>query len=100
MRNRMMLALALAGLVAAPALAQDAEQVEAARRSSSAAPPATRWARTRRTASARSSTAIIGRTAGTLEDFNYSKAMVEAGAGGLVWNEETLMPTSRIRRAW
>jgi cytochrome c len=33
---------------------------------------------------------VIGRTAGTLEDFNYSDAMKEAGAGGLVWSGETL----------
>lgn len=33
---------------------------------------------------------VMGRTAGTVPDFSYSDAMVEAGAGGLVWNEETL----------
>mgnify|MGYP003700640057 CR=1 FL=1 len=33
---------------------------------------------------------IIGRTAGSSEGFKYSKAMVEAGAGGTVWDEETL----------
>lgn len=33
---------------------------------------------------------LIGRTAGSLEDYKYSKAMKEAGAGGLVWNNETL----------
>ena len=33
---------------------------------------------------------VIGRTAGTLEGFSYSDAMVEAGAGGLVWDEATL----------
>jgi cytochrome c len=33
---------------------------------------------------------VIGRTAGTYEGFKYSDAMVEAGAGGLVWNDETL----------
>jgi cytochrome c len=33
---------------------------------------------------------VIGRTAGSLEGFNYSDAMKEAGAGGLVWNSETL----------
>ena len=30
---------------------------------------------------------VIGRTAGTHEGFKYSKAMTEAGAGGLVWDE-------------
>ncbi|MBS8227086.1 c-type cytochrome [Vannielia litorea] len=33
---------------------------------------------------------IMGRTAGTVEGFKYSKAMTEAGEGGLVWNTETL----------
>lgn len=30
---------------------------------------------------------VIGRTAGTHEGFKYSKAMTDAGAGGLVWDE-------------
>lgn len=34
--------------------------------------------------------AVLGRTAGTLEGFNYSQAMKDAGAGGLVWTPETL----------
>lgn len=33
---------------------------------------------------------LFGRTAGSMEGFKYSKAMQEAGEGGLVWNEETL----------
>lgn len=33
---------------------------------------------------------VIGRTAGTHPNFSYSKAMVEAGAGGLVWDEANL----------
>ncbi|GAB4372781.1 MAG: hypothetical protein Kow00114_34440 [Kiloniellaceae bacterium] len=33
---------------------------------------------------------LIGRTAGGLDGFKYSKAMAEAGAGGLVWDDETL----------
>lgn len=33
---------------------------------------------------------IFGRTAGTAGGFKYSPAMVEAGAGGLVWTPETL----------
>ncbi len=33
---------------------------------------------------------VIGRTAGT-GDFKYSKALIEAGAAGLVWDEETLV---------
>ena len=33
---------------------------------------------------------VLGRTAGTVEGFKYSPAMTEKGAGGLVWNEETI----------
>lgn len=33
---------------------------------------------------------VIGRPAGSAEGFKYSKAMVDAGAGGTVWNEDTL----------
>ncbi|WP_353641169.1 cytochrome c family protein [Mesorhizobium sp. WSM2239] len=33
---------------------------------------------------------VIGRTAGTLEGYKFSPAMVEAGKGGLVWDDATL----------
>lgn len=33
---------------------------------------------------------VFGRTAGTLEKYKFSKAMVAAGAAGKVWNEETI----------
>jgi cytochrome c len=33
---------------------------------------------------------IFGRRAGTLNDFDYSPALREAGRRGLVWSEETL----------
>lgn len=33
---------------------------------------------------------IVGRTAGSLERYNYSKAMKDAGAAGLVWDESAL----------
>ncbi|HTO34465.1 MAG TPA: c-type cytochrome [Pararhizobium sp.] len=33
---------------------------------------------------------LIGRTAGTVEGYKYSKAMIDAGAGGLVWDEANL----------
>jgi cytochrome c2 len=35
-------------------------------------------------------TGVVGRTAGSLQDYNYSDAMVEAGASGLVWDHQTL----------
>ncbi|WP_018236368.1 cytochrome c family protein [Ensifer sp. BR816] len=33
---------------------------------------------------------VLGRTAGTHADFKYSKAMIEAGKEGLVWDEAAL----------
>lgn len=35
---------------------------------------------------------VFGRVAGTFETYKYSKPMVDAGANGLIWNEETLRP--------
>jgi cytochrome c len=35
-------------------------------------------------------TGIIGRTAGTVEGFKYSDAMMAAGTGGLIWSPETI----------
>jgi cytochrome c2 len=35
---------------------------------------------------------LFGRVAGTLPDYKYSQAMIDAGAGGLVWNPETVGP--------
>jgi cytochrome c2 len=80
--------LALAGLVAAPALAQDdiAAGEKVFRRCAAChmvGPDA-------KNRVGPELNGVIGRTAGTLEGFNYSDAMVEAGAGGLVWSDETL----------
>ncbi len=33
---------------------------------------------------------VVGRTAGSAENFNYSQAMKDAGAAGLVWDEANL----------
>ena len=33
---------------------------------------------------------VFGRTAGTLADYKYSKAMIAAGEGGLVWTHDVL----------
>ena len=33
---------------------------------------------------------IVGREAGTIEGFKYSKALKEAASGGLIWTEEEL----------
>ncbi|TRD22579.1 c-type cytochrome [Palleronia caenipelagi] len=45
---------------------------------------------------------IAGRTAGTVEDFRYSKSMVEAGEAGLMWDQEQFVayvqdPTGFLR---
>lgn len=46
--------------------------------------------------------ALIGRKAGTLESFagKFSKAMKEAGAAGLVWDETTLAQYLRAPKAF
>lgn len=36
--------------------------------------------------------AVIGRVAGSVEDFKYSQALIDAGAAGLTWTPETLVP--------
>lgn len=33
---------------------------------------------------------VFGRVAGTFEGYKYSKAMIDAGAGGLTWTHDTL----------
>ncbi len=35
-------------------------------------------------------TGVVGRTVGGVDNFAYSKALTDAGAGGMVWNHETL----------
>ncbi len=45
---------------------------------------------------------VVGRTAGSYEDFRYSSAMEDAGEAGLVWDEETFVayvqdPTGYLR---
>jgi cytochrome c len=33
---------------------------------------------------------VVGRAAGGIDGFRYSKPMMEAGAGGIIWDDETL----------
>lgn len=42
---------------------------------------------------------LFGRAAGSLDGFRYSAPMREKGAGGLVWNAETLSPYIENPRA-
>lgn len=43
---------------------------------------------------------VAGRTAGTVEDFNYSASMVAAGEAGLAWDEEHFVPYTRNATAF
>jgi len=43
---------------------------------------------------------VLGRTAGTIEGFRYSKAMAGAGGDGLLWTEETLQEFLTKPRAY
>lgn len=43
---------------------------------------------------------VLGRTAGTAEGYNYSAAMVAAGAAGLVWTHATLRQFLLAPRAY
>jgi cytochrome c len=47
--------------------------------------------------------AVVGRKAGSVEKYKYSKSLEAAGGKGLVWNDETLMeylegPTKFLRK--
>jgi cytochrome c len=35
---------------------------------------------------------VFGRVAGSIEGFNYSQGLIDAGAAGLVWTPETIVP--------
>lgn len=35
---------------------------------------------------------VIGRTAGSVEDFKYGDSLIAAGEAGLVWDEENMVP--------
>jgi cytochrome c len=35
---------------------------------------------------------VLGRAAGSVEGFNYSQGLIDAGAGGLIWTADTLVP--------
>lgn len=83
-------AMAFAGLAAAPAFAQDADlaaEGESVFRRCAACHQVGPDAVNR---VGPELTDVIGRTAGTVEDFRYSDAMIEAGEGGLVWDEASL----------
>lgn len=43
---------------------------------------------------------LSGATAGTVEGFNYGDSLVEAGAAGAVWSEETFVPYVQDPTGW
>ena len=90
MSYRLLAALAVAGLASAPALAQDPDQVAAGEKVFKRCAACHQIGPDAKDRVGPALTGVIGRTAGTEEGFNYSKAMKEAGANGLVWNDDTL----------
>ena len=78
--------LSIAGLSAGQSLAQDA----AAGEKVFAKCKACHVADTDQNKIGPSLKGLFGRTAGTHEGFKYSKAMIDAGAAGLVWDEAKL----------
>ena len=91
MAHRTWLALALSALSTAPALAQDADQVATGEKVFRRCAACHQIGPDAENRVGPMLTGVIGRTAGTLEGFKFSKPMVEAGEGGLVWNDETLL---------
>lgn len=83
-------AFALAAFTAVPALAQDADMVAAGEKIFKRCAACHQVGPDAQNRVGPVLNGVVGRTAGTLEDYNYSKAMVEAGEGGLVWDEESL----------
>lgn len=74
-------------LLAAPALAQDAEKGERVFRKCQACHMVGDEAKNK---VGPVLNGIVGRPAGSIEDFAYSDAMMAKAAEGLVWDEETL----------
>jgi cytochrome c len=88
MTYKMLAFLALAAIAAAPALAQD--DVAAGEKVFKRCAACHMIGPDAKNRVGPELNGVVGRTAGTLEGYKYSDAMVEAGAGGLVWNDETL----------
>jgi cytochrome c2 len=90
MSYRLLAALAMAGLAAAPALAQDPDQVAAGEKVFKRCAACHQVGPDAKNRVGPDLNGLIGRTAGTEEGFKYSKAMTEAGENGLVWDEDAL----------
>jgi cytochrome c len=88
-------AVALAWLVPLPSLAQDVAAGETVFKRCSACHSVGEGAANRMGPVLND---IVGKQAGTVDGFNYSAAMKQAGEAGLVWTPETLDPFLRKPR--
>lgn len=89
MTKKLLAVLAFVG-AAGPALAQDADLVAAGKKVFQRCAACHMVGPDAKNRVGPELNGVVGRTAGSLEGYNYSDAMVDAGAEGLVWNEETL----------
>jgi cytochrome c2 len=89
MTKKLLAVLAIAGF-AGPVLAQDAELVDAGQKVFQRCAACHMVGPDAKNRVGPELNGVVGRTAGTLEGYKYSPALVDAGAAGLVWNEETL----------
>lgn len=89
MTQKLLAALLLATF-AAPAFAQDADLAKEGEKVFRRCKACHQLGTDAKNAVGPSLEGVIGRTAGTHEEFSYSKAMTEAGEGGLVWNDDTI----------
>lgn len=89
MHKRTLLAMALAGLAALPAVAQD-DLVAAGEKVFKKCAACHAVGEGAKDRVGPSLNGIIGRTAGTEEGFKYSPAMVKAGEDGIAWDPDTL----------
>lgn len=87
--NRTLLAIALAGVCALPAMAQD-DLVAAGEKVFKKCAACHAVGEGAKDRVGPSLNGVIGRTAGTEEGFKYSPAMVKAGESGIVWEPDTL----------
>ncbi len=91
MLQRTLVAIGVAAMLAAPALAQDADLVTQGEKVFKRCAACHKIGEGAKNSVGPSLEGVIGRTAGTGEDFNYSDAMVAAGEDGLVWDDASLL---------
>jgi cytochrome c len=90
MFHRIWVAIGIAGVIASPLSAQDADQVAAGEKVFKRCVVCHKIGEDAKNGVGPALEGVIGRTAGTGEGFDYSDPMVAAGEDGLVWDDETL----------